>query len=142
MAYIDGMKKLNQRLYKLANGDAVAQAMGKCVALVEGESKKNCPVQTGELRRSISSRVTQEPTLVQGVVFSDKEYAPYVHQGTGLFAKNGDGRKDVPWHYQDADGNWHSTSGQKPNPFMERALDDNKEKCLDYIKESVKGDTK
>jgi len=24
MAYIDGMKKLNQRLYKLANGDAVA----------------------------------------------------------------------------------------------------------------------
>jgi len=75
-------------------------------------------------------------------VFTDKEYAPYVHQGTGLFAKNGDGRKDVPWHYQDAEGNWHSTSGQKPNPFLERALDENKDKCLDYIKESVKGDTK
>lgn len=75
-------------------------------------------------------------------MFTDKEYAPYVHQGTGLFAENGDGRKDVPWHYQDADGNWHSTSGQKPNPFLERALDENKDKCLDYIKESVKGDTK
>ena len=29
MAYIDGMKKLNQRLYKLAEGKAVADAMGK-----------------------------------------------------------------------------------------------------------------
>ena len=142
MAYIDGMKKFNQRLYKLANGESVAKAMGKCVALVERESKENCPVQTGELRRSITSRVTQEPTLVQGVVFTNKEYAIYTHQGTGLFAENGDGRKDVPWHYQDADGNWHSTSGQKPNPFLERALDENKDKCLDYIKESVKGDTK
>ena len=55
---------------------------------------------------------------------------------------NGDGRKDVPWHYQAEEGNWHSTSGQKPNPFLERALDENKDKCLDYIKESVKGDTK
>lgn len=44
MAYIDGMKKLNQRLYKLAEGKAVADAMGKCLALVEGESKENCPV--------------------------------------------------------------------------------------------------
>ena len=34
---------------------------------------------------------------------------------------NGDGRKDVPWHYQDEEGNWHTTSGQKPNPFLTRA---------------------
>ena len=44
MAYIDGMKKFNQRLNKLAYGESVAKAMGKCVALVERESKENCPV--------------------------------------------------------------------------------------------------
>lgn len=137
MAYIDGMKKLNQRLYKLAEGKAVADAMGKCLALVEGESKENCPVQTGELRRSITSRMKQEPTLIQGEVFSDKEYAIYTHQGTGIYAENGDGR-DTPWSYQDADGNWHTTLGQHPNPFMERALDENKEKCLQYIKDSIR----
>ena len=71
MAYIDGMKKLNQRLYKLAEGKAVADAMGKCLALVEGESKENCPVQTGELRRSITSRMKQEPTLIQGTSVLD-----------------------------------------------------------------------
>lgn len=139
MAHIDGMKRLNQRLQELANGDSVKRAMGKCVAQVERTSKENCPVQTGELKRSISSRVTQEPNLVQGVVYTNKEYAPYVHQGTGLFAVNGDGRKDVPWHYQDEEGNWHSTSGQRPNPFLEKALDENKEQCLEYIKESIGG---
>ena len=116
--------------------------MGKCCALVEKESKENCPKGTGELRRSIDSRVVEEPNMIQGVIFSDKEYAPYVHQGTGLFAMNGDGRKDVPWSYQDDNGNWHSTVGQHPQPFMEKALDANKDKCLDYIKQSIKGGTK
>ena len=116
--------------------------MGKCCALVEKESKENCPKDTGELRRSIDSRVVEEPNMIQGIVFSDKEYAPYVHQGTGLFAMNGDGRKDVPWYYQDDNGNWHSTFGQHPQPFMEKALDDNKDKCLNYIKQSIKGGTK
>ena len=142
MAYIDGLKRFTQKLDGLANGEAIKQAMGKCCALVEKESKENCPKDTGELRRSIDSRIVEEPDMIQGIVFSDKEYAPYVLQGTGLFAVNGDGRKDVPWHYQDDNGNWHSTSGQHPQPFMEKALDDNKDKCLNYIKQSIKGGTK
>ena len=50
---------------------------------------------------------------------SDVEY------GTGLFAESG-GRMDVPWNYQDDEGKWHSTSGQKPQPFMRPALEENK----------------
>lgn len=89
MAYIDGLKRFTQKLDGLANGEAIKQAMGKCCALVKKESKENCPKDTGELRRSITSRVTQEPTLVQGVVFTDKEYAPYVY-AEGKLSKIGE----------------------------------------------------
>lgn len=138
MAYIDGLKRFTQKLDGLANSEAIEGAVTKSCLLVEKESKNNCPVQTGTLRRSITTDVNG----MKGEVYSSLDYAIFVHQGTGLFAANGDGRKDVPWHYQDDNGNWHSTSGQHPQPFMEKALDDNKDKCLNYIKQSIKGGTK
>ena len=71
-----------------------------------------------------------------GTVFTPLEYAPYVEYGTGLFAEKG-GRKDVPWHYQDDKGEWHSTSGQKPQPFMRPALNENREEIMRIIKEAL-----
>ena len=132
------LKAFTKKLDNFANGKAIEGAVTKSCLLVEKESKNNCPVQTGTLRRSITTDVNG----MKGEVYSPLDYAVFVHQGTRLFAANGDGRKDVPWHYQDDNGNWHSTSGQHPNPFMERALDENKDKCLDYIKQSIKGGTK
>ena len=132
------LKAFTKKLDNFANGKAIEGAVTKSCLLVEKESKNNCPVQTGTLRRSITTDVNG----MKGEVYSPLDYAVFVHQGTRLFAANGDGRKDVPWHYQDDNGNWHSTSGQHPNPFMERALDENKDKCLNYIKQSIKGGTK
>lgn len=114
----------------------VAKALGKACAVVERAAKENAPKGTGELRRSITSRVEQEGGVVQGVVFTPLEYAPYVEFGTGLFAENG-GRTDVPWNYKDDEGNWHSTSGQHPQPFMRPALDENREKIKRIIKEAL-----
>ena len=132
------LKAFTKKLDNFANGKAIEGAVTKSCLLVEKESKNNCPVQTGTLRRSITTDVNG----MKGEVYSPLDYAVFVHQGTRLFAANGDGRKDVPWHYQDDNGNWHSTSGQHPQPFMEKALDDNKDKCLNYIKQSIKGGTK
>ena len=128
------LKAFTKKLDNFANGKAIEEAVTKSCLLVEKESKNNCPVQTGALRRSITTDVNG----MKGEVYSPLDYAIWVHQGTGLFAVNGDGRKDVPWHYQDAEGNWHSTSGQQPQPFMERALDENKDKCIDYFEEAIK----
>lgn len=105
------------------------QAMGRACALVERAAKKKAPKDTGDLRRSITSEVNVSGGEVEGIVFTPLEYAPYVEYGTGLFAENG-GRKDVPWNYQDDEGNWHSTSGMKPQPFMRPALDENREEIL------------
>lgn len=61
---------------------------------------------------------------------SDVEY------GTGLFAEEG-GRKDVPWHYQDDEGEWHSTSGMKPHPYMRPALNENINNIKAILKEGL-----
>jgi hypothetical protein len=59
-----------------------------------------------------------------------------VEFGTGLFAEEG-GRQDVPWCYQDDEGEWHSTSGMKPNPFMRPALNENREEIKRILQEGI-----
>ena len=113
--------------------------MGKACALVERSAKQNAPKGNGELRRSITSRVEKQGEDVVGIVFTPLEYAPYVEYGTGLFAESG-GRQDVPWSYQDEKGEWHTTSGMNPQPYMRPALADNRENILRIFKEGVSND--
>lgn len=46
--------------------------------IAEGGGKRRAPVRTGNLRRSITNRVTD----TEAYVGTDVEYAPYVHYGT------------------------------------------------------------
>lgn len=112
---------------------ALSEALGKACALVERSAKEKAPKDTGELRRSIQSEIRGN----EGVVFTTLEYAPYIEYGTGLFAENG-GRTDVPWCYQDDKGEWHTTSGIKPHPYMRPALDENRERIIEIIKGAIK----
>lgn len=118
----------------LVDTQKLERGMAKAVLLVEREAKMKAPRDTGDLARSITSKVETSGGEVEGTVFTPLYYAPYVEYGTGLFAEDGDGRKDVPWNYQDDEGNWHSTSGQKPQPFMRPALDENREQILLILK--------
>jgi HK97 gp10 family phage protein len=115
---------------------ALRNGLGRALAVVERAAKEKAPKDTGALRRSITSEITQEGSEMIGYVFTPLEYAPYVEYGTGLFAESG-GRKDVPWNYQDDKGEWHSTSGQRPQPFMRPALQENREEVLRIIKEAL-----
>ena len=130
---IRGIDEILQKLDDMASDEEIKQRLGQACALVERAAKQKAPKDNGELRRSITSKV--EGTT--GIVFTPLEYAPYVEYGTGLFAEEA-GRKDVPWCYQDDKGEWHSTSGQKPQPFMRPALNQNRTTILKIIK----GDTK
>lgn len=115
MAEIINLDKLNYKLETLAKLD-VSKALNKACLVVENEAKRLCPVDTGDLRNSITHEVDDGV----GIVGTNKEYAPYVEFGTGIFAVEGNGR-DTPWSYQDDEGNWHTTIGQKPQPFLEPA---------------------
>ena len=130
---IQGLNQVLQSL-DIVDPQKLNVALGRACALVERSAKQKAPKDTGELRRSISSKVENG----EGVVFTPLEYAPYVEYGTGLFAENG-GRTDVPWSYQDDSGEWHSTSGQHPQPFMRPALDENREEIIKIIKEGITG---
>lgn len=135
----EGMNGVLKALTDLEQLDGLEAALGKACALVEGEAKKKAPKDTGELRRSITSKVENRGGELVGVVYTPLEYAPYVEYGTGLFAEQG-GRKDVPWCYKDDKGEWHSTSGQKPQPFMHPALNENREQIVKILKEGVNND--
>lgn len=121
---------------ELADTSGYEQALGKACATIERSAKEKAPKDTGALRRSITSKVESRDGKIEGVVFTPLEYAPYVEYGTGIFAESG-GRMDVPWNYQDDQGNWHSTSGQHPQPFMRPALDENREQIIRIIKEAL-----
>lgn len=120
---------------ELGDTAKVEQTFGECCALIERSAKEKAPKDTGELRRSITSEIRHTDGRIEGVVYTPLEYAPYVEFGTGLFAENG-GRKDVPWCYKDDKGEWHSTSGQHPQPFMRPALNENREKIVRILKEA------
>ncbi len=125
----EGLDGILKKLDKISSDANINQALGTCCALVERSAKQKAPKDNGELIRSITSKVEDHV----GIVFTPLEYAPYVEYGTGLFAEDG-GRTNVPWHYQDEEGEWHSTSGQKPQPFMRPALDENREQILLILK--------
>lgn len=132
---IEGLDEVLKRLENIGSVQQAQRALGKACALVESAAKRNAPKDTGELRRSITSKVEG----LTGIIFTPLEYAPYVEYGTGIFAESG-GRTDVPWHYQDAEGNWHSTVGQDPQPFMRPALYDNKQNIINILKEGLTDD--
>lgn len=130
---LKGLDKVLDSLDEVIDMAEINAALGKCCAIVERSAKEKAPKGTGELRRSITSEVKNG----EGIVYTPLEYAPYVEFGTGLFAEEG-GRQDVPWCYKDDEGNWHSTSGQPPQPFMRPALNENREKILRIMEEALK----
>lgn len=96
------MATINSLIIKLDKlGDtSTTKFLEKACLLVENSAKEKAPVNTGNLRNSMTHDVSGNT----GVIGTNVEYAPYVEFGTGLFSSLGDGRTDVPWRYQTADG--------------------------------------
>ena len=136
MVEIKNVDKLVAKLDNLSRLQ-LEQALNKACLIVENEAKKLCPVDTGQLRSSITHEVVEK----EGRVGTNVEYALYVEYGTGLFAANGDGRQER-WSYQDGEGNWYSTIGQQPQPFLHPALNNNREQVLQTIKDEASKEIK
>lgn len=129
---LENVSEIMDRIANIGKKKVSQQALEDACLVVEDAARRKAPKISGELRRSIASRVEGE----EGVVYTPLFYAPYVEYGTGLFAENG-GRKDVPWFYRDDRGEWHSTSGIKPEPYMRPALYESREKILRILKEGL-----
>lgn len=125
--------------------------METAMDLLRNETVQEAPSKTGNLRNPANWKTTVEVKgkTVIGRISSNVKYAVYVHQGTGRFAVNKNGRKGW-WVYvpgSDVRGrngkviltkgqaikkavymrkalglNAKVTEGIKPNPFLRRAL--------------------
>lgn len=135
---IDGLKDVLSSFDDLGDTKKLEAVLTQACLLVERSAKQNAPKDTGALRRSITSEIRNNGSDLVGVVFTPLEYAPYIEYGTGLFAEEG-GRQDA-WWYLDDEGNWHSTSGMKPQPYLRPALNENREKILRMFKEGINND--
>ena len=112
---------------------AAIRALEKCGLTAEGYAKKLCPVDTGNLRNSITHTVDEEePSAYIG---TNNEYAAYVELGTGKYVSGG---RPTPWVYQDEKGNWHRTHGQKAQPYLKPAVSDHANTYRKIIEDEMK----
>lgn len=116
---------------------ALLRGLEKCGLVAEGYAKKLCPVDTGNLRNSITHVVDDgEPAAYIG---TNNSYAAYIELGTGIHAEGGGGRP-TPWVYQDEKGNWHYTRGNRAHPFLKPALADHAQTYRNIFEDELKKD--
>ena len=136
--YVDGLEELAQKLRALSDPEtvdgAVREGLMQAGRLVQASAKRNCPVDEGQLRNSIV--VTPMENGVD--VGTNVEHAIYNEYGTG---RKGD--PSVPhtdkemWRYQDEDGNWHTTHGMAPRPFLYPALEEHKREIPGIVAQAI-----
>ncbi len=104
--------------------ELLMQNMEQTLDHVAGKAKEKVGVGTGALRadtRSLGVEIVGDE--VHGAVGNSLEYAIYHHQGTGIYASDGNGRK-TPWVYEDPKtGEKIYTRGSKPNPYLKDTIE-------------------
>ena len=113
---------------------ALLRGLEKVGLVAEGYAKKLCPVDTGNLRNSITHTVDEEEPAAY--IGSNTEYAAYVELGTGKYVSGG---RPTPWVYQDEKGNWHRTHGQKAQSYLKPAVADHANTYRKIIEDELKG---
>lgn len=119
---IQGSAELLAKL-KALGGDvdkAVEQGLMQGAKAVQAVAKQLCPVDTGQLRNSIATEKEDRMAVSIGTI---TEYAACVEFGTG---SKGDPAvshtSKEKWVYRDDNGKFHTSRGQKPQPFLTPAL--------------------
>lgn len=114
---------------------AALRALERCGLQAEGYAKDLTPVDTGNLRNSITHQVSEDGLEVY--IGTNVEYAPYAELGTGIYAEGGGGRP-TPWVYQDEKGQWHWTRGNPAQPFLKPAVADHAQTYRNIIEDELK----
>lgn len=107
----------------------VKAAVQASCKLVETAAKAMAPVDTGALRDSIRSEVSDEGKTVVGYVGSDLEYAPFVEFGTGIAGAGSAGAGPGPYNM-----NWH---GMVAQPYLRPALDESRGPVMEIFRQEI-----
>lgn len=160
---IQGLDKLMRKYGELSTKVA-NQVMEKAVAAstktIQAEAKLLCPVNHGELRNSIRTKVETTGETVIGTIYTNKTYAVYVEMGTGPKGEanhagvspstspsytqspwwvhesqiDAETAEQYHWFYIDTpEGRFYQCTGQAAQPFMYPALKNNEERVTKNI---------
>lgn len=114
----------------------IEREVEKEAKVVQAQAKLLAPVDTGNLKNNINTSVKWEGNTCVGVISADTEYAIYVEYGTGIYSSLG-GRQ-TPWCYTPDNGaHFYWTQGQQPQPFMNPAYENTKDKIFRDLTEMV-----
>ena len=106
---------------------------------VSGDAKRRVPVDRGALRESISHESNTDEKIVR--IGASEKYAVFVEKGTGIYAVDGNGRK-TPWLYfydgYKGDQGVRLTYGQKPQPFLTPAGEENISTIVNMVATQLK----
>ena len=119
---IEGLPELQRKLGESNFRVALKQGMTNAVVYFEGEIKRRTPVRTGQLRGSFTHEVSEDGR--EGEVGTDKEYGPYVEEGTGVYIGKGRiyprTKKALAWDNMAR----RSIAGQKGQFFVKRTWEE------------------
>ncbi len=128
--FVDNRVQVNKAL-----DDAVGAFLLEASAEIVSAAARGSRVDSGQLKGSWKANVNESKG--EAVIGSELENAIWEEFGTGEYAAKGDGRKGG-WSYQDDSGNWHHTTGKKPNRTLQRAFDSTKGKIINRAKQIFK----
>lgn len=120
---------------KAALNDTAIRFLEGTASEIESQAKRNSRKDTGQLKGSWNHRVNE--SAGEATVGSPEQNAIWEEFGTGEYAAKGNGRKGG-WSYKDDSGDWHHTTGKKPNRTLQRAFDMNKGTIINQAKQIFK----
>lgn len=163
---VENLGSLNNKFSEMRQLDReVRQGLKKGTEIIRTDAVFRCPVNHGELRGSIHTKVKKTDDGYQGIVFTNKDYGPYVEMGTGpMGAANHAGispnvpvtyRGDSWWFpadqvdpadaekyhwpkYTNKEGKtFYLTSGQPAQPFMYPAMKSKETAAVQALQKEV-----
>lgn len=148
---VRGLEEAKRKLEQVAediHGRPMVNAMRQATALVTRDAKRFAPVDTGALRSSITPEVRDNNRTLQGVVGSNKAYAPYMELGTGTPAGRPPHRPPVTalreWSRRHGISAYlvaraiARRGGLEPRRFLQRAVEQNRERIIDLFNGTVR----
>jgi HK97 gp10 family phage protein len=125
--------RLLSKMKNIANFNTL-KAMNDATKVVHAQAKTLAPVDTGNLKGSIHMEVKNKKEKIEGRVYTNLQYAPYVEFGTGI-----KGNGSYPYSIEGLELAYKEDwAGMPAQPYMYPALKNNEK----YIKKLFKSDIK
>lgn len=125
---------ISEKIKKIEH--TVTKALIAAGTEIRNEAKAICPADNGILRKDINYDIDTKGEKV--LIGNTLQYAIYVNKGTGIHAEDGNGRK-TPWtYYSKSKKKFYTTEGQKPNPYLKKALKKSNKKVISITRNILK----